>query len=90
MSMHISKREAEEEAIRIAEAFVSANIPEGSSWDWECGGAGPDILSPGHRRRKTVVKWIVGVRWIPKGGGVFDGGSMVKVDIETKEARWAE
>jgi hypothetical protein len=90
VSMRISKREAEQEAIRIAEAFVLANIPEGSSWDWECGSAGPDVLSPAYGRRKPTVKWILGVRWIPKEGGVFDGGGMVRVDIETKEASWAQ
>lgn len=88
--MHISKMEAESEATRIAEAFVSASIQKGSSRDWECGAASPDVLSPGYRRGKTVVKWIVGVRWLPKGGGVCDGDSVVKLDIETKEARWAE
>lgn len=90
MSMHISKMEAEAEAIRIAEAFVSASIDEGSPWGWECIGARPDVLSPGYRRRKTVIKWNVLVRWIPEGGGILDGDGIVKVDIETKETSWME
>ena len=88
--MHISKKEAHAEAIRIAETFLAANIPEGSSWDWKCLDALPDVLGGSHKHRKTVIKWIVCVRWIPKGGGVFDGDGIVKVDIETKQARWVE
>lgn len=88
MSMHISKLEAEAEAIRIAQAFVAASIQEGSPWSWECICARPDDLSPGYRRRKTVIKWNVIVRWIPERGGGFDGDGIVEVDIETKEAKW--
>lgn len=90
MSIHISNKEAEAEAIRIAEAFVEASIASGSSWDWECVGAQPDALSPGYRQRKTVIKWSVIIRWIPEGGGVIDGYGILKVNIETKEAQWFE
>lgn len=90
MSMHISKEEAEAEAMRIAKAFVAASIPVGSPWAWECIGALPDVLSPGYKRRKTVIKWTAIVRWIPEGGGILDGESIVKVNIETKEAGWME
>jgi hypothetical protein len=90
MSMHISKMEAEAEAIRIAEAFVSASIHGGSPQGWECIGARPDVLSPDYTRRKSVIKWNVIVRWIPEGGGIFDGDGIIKVDIDTKEARWME
>jgi hypothetical protein len=53
-----------------------------------CGGARPAVLAPGSKRRKTVIKWTVTVRWIPEGGGVCDGDGVVEVDILTKEARW--
>jgi hypothetical protein len=88
--MHISKKEAEAEAMRIAEAFVAASVPDGSPWAWECVGARPDLLSPDHKQRKTVVKWSVNVRWILEGGGVFDGDGIVLVNIETKEAQWMQ
>jgi hypothetical protein len=88
--MHISKKEAGEEALRIAEAFVAASIPEGSPWAWECVGALPDELSPDYKRRKSVIKWNVIVRWIPQGGGILDGDGIVQVNIETKEALWMQ
>jgi hypothetical protein len=90
MSLHISKKEAEAEAMRIAKVFVAASIPEGSLWAWECVGARPDSLSPSYMRRKTVIKWSVSIRWIPEGGGILDGDSIVQVNIETKEAWWMQ
>lgn len=88
--MHISKKEAEAEAMQIADAFVAANCPEESPWRWTCLGARPDIISSGYKRRKTVIKWSVTVQWIPMDGSVMDGPSIVCVNIESKEARWME
>jgi hypothetical protein len=76
--------------MQIAEVFVAANVPQGSSWSWECAGPSPDKLSPDHKRGKTVIKWNVTVRWKSESGGVVDGDSIVHVNIETKEAHWMQ
>ncbi len=34
-AMHISKRDAEAEALRIATEFVASNLPTDSPYDWE-------------------------------------------------------
>jgi hypothetical protein len=85
--MHISKSEAQTEALRLAESFVAATIGEDRSWSWECCPPQPDVLSAGYKRRKTVIKWSVAVR-LTRHGAVVDGGPIVLVDIETKEARF--
>ncbi len=88
MSLHISKAEARNEAMRIASEFVAAQFAEDLRWDWECGEPHPDVFSSNYRERKTVTRWSVAVRIIPKDGGTFDGGPIVLVDILTKEARF--
>lgn len=47
-----SKLEAESDAERIAGVFVAAN----GGADWTCKGAKPDILEPGYKRRKNIIK----------------------------------
>lgn len=84
MAARIGKREAEVEALRLANGFVAASLSVDSPWLWECGPAHP---CPGLNGRKNFLKWTVSVRWIPKGGGVVDGGSPgVLVDLETNQA----
>ncbi len=89
MSLHISKRDAEAEAICVAEAFVAAEVPEDGPRSWRCGPAMPDVRASGYKLRRTVIKWSVGVRWIPEDGVVLDGDGVVLVNIETGEARWS-
>jgi hypothetical protein len=79
--MRLSKREAEAEAVRIAKEFVAAN----GGAAWSCGGAKPDVLAPGYKRRKDVIKWSVQFdRSV--GDTVVDGPAVVLVDTETGEA----
>jgi hypothetical protein len=79
--MRFSKREAEAEAVRIAKEFVAVN----GGAEWSCGGAKPDDLAPGYRRRKDVIKWSV-LFDRSVGETVVDGPAVVLVDIETGEA----
>jgi hypothetical protein len=64
-SMHVSKKEAESEAMQIAQAFIAASTPESRG---DCIAARPDILSPGYKRRKGIIKWSVTVRWTSEDG----------------------
>jgi hypothetical protein len=76
-----SRGEAEAEAIRLAKEFVAANGGAG----WTCGGAKPDNLAPGYKRRKNVIKWsVLFDRAID--GATVDGPAIVLVDIETGDA----
>jgi hypothetical protein len=79
--MRFSRHEAEAEAIRIAGEFVAANGGSG----WSCAGAKPDVLAPGYRRRKDIIKWSV-LFDRSVGDAVVDGPAVVLVDIETCEA----
>jgi hypothetical protein len=81
--MRLSKREAEAEAIRIAKEFVAAN----GELERTCGGAKPDVLASGYRRRKNIIKWTV-LFDRSVGGTITDGPAIVHVDIETGEAEF--
>jgi hypothetical protein len=76
--MRFSKSQAEAQAVRLAEEFVAAN--GGASWT--CIGAKPNVLVPGHKRRKNIVKWSVAFDR-SDGGALVDGPAIVDVDIET-------
>ena len=82
-SICLSKLEAESDAERIAGVFVAAN----GGADWTCKGAKPDILEPGYKRRKNIIKWVVLFDWRID-GVIVDGPIIVLVDIETGEARF--
>ncbi len=88
MSLHISKAAARDEALRIASEFTATQFAEENRWDWECCEPQPDSSSANDQQRKTVVKWSVAIRILPKDGGTFDGGPIVWVDIITQEARF--
>jgi hypothetical protein len=75
--------EAEAEAVRIAREFVAANGGAG----WACGGAKPDDLAPGYKRRKNVIKWSV-LFDCTIDGAIVDGPVIVLVDIETGDAAY--
>jgi hypothetical protein len=81
--MRLNKREAEDEAIRIAKSFVATNgRPE-----WKCMGAKPDVIAAGFKRRKNVIKWAV-LFEISDGGKIFEGPAVVLVNIETGAAEF--
>ncbi|QDT55661.1 hypothetical protein Pan44_37070 [Caulifigura coniformis] len=88
MSLYTSKTAARDEALRIAIEFVAAHFAGDHRWEWDCCEPQPDINSKNYLQRKTVVKWSIAVRLVPKSGGTFDGGPTVSVDIVTKEARF--
>jgi hypothetical protein len=83
--------EARAEALRIAEEFIAVTAPKRAGWAWEVAPPEPDELAPNFDRRKPIVKWLVWIKLTSLDGGGMDGGdAWVLVDLETKEARWAE
>ncbi len=86
--MHISKVGAEAEALRIATAFFTANVPLDSPFFGEIH-VSPATYAPGYKRRKTIIKWN---GWLfPKEDCGYDvtGGS-IEVNIETQEVKWSD
>ena len=81
--MRLSKRQAEEEAIHIAKAFVCQH----GNAQWPCGGAKPDIYATDYKRRKNIVRWFV-LFDTSVGDVISDGPVIVKVNIETGEAEF--
>ncbi|WP_337173788.1 hypothetical protein [Paludisphaera sp.] len=79
--MRFSKVEAEREAIRLAERLVAADGGAG----WTCLGASPNVLAPGYKKRKNIIKWSVAFDR-SSGGVMIDGPVVVHVDIETGAA----
>jgi hypothetical protein len=86
--MHISKRDAEAEALRIAEEFLAADTDPGDPMTYECLAPHPNVREPGYKLRKTVIKWCVTVSRTLQDGTIIDGPIVVLVDIQTKEARF--
>ena len=83
-TVHISKRDAEAEAVRLAEAFLMAEWPDGARSKYEFRGARADDTEPGYRDCKTVIKYTVVFGRIG-----WDGGeAMIRVNIRTQEAGW--
>lgn len=81
MSLHISKREAAELALKLATDFMHCrNIKD---WEWTCLDAHPDAIDPQYRGRKIAIRWIVLVEY-SRNGGVLDGPAILHVDIEAR------
>ena len=88
-TMHISKRDAEAEAVRIAEAFLTAERPDSTRARYELFSVSPDLDETGARDRKTIIKYTVVFRHGVPDGPYMDGGeAMVRVNIKAREARW--
>ena len=89
MSLHISKQDAKDEAIRLARAFLDAECqPQFRSWYRE-GQAMPARDDPKPRHRKVPLRYLVIFPAVPNDGvGIVGGEAMVWVDIETRQARW--
>jgi hypothetical protein len=82
----MSRDEAAEYATELAEAFLR-NLPP-SDWKWEVGGATPKTGHDSGRKASSI--WMVGFRWIPTHGGIFDGGGSIEVDLTCGEGKFIE
>jgi hypothetical protein len=80
--IRLSKREAELEAIRIAEEYLAAR---GGAFERICLAARPDTQETGYKRRKNVIKWVVLFERLIDGQPV-DGPNIVMVDLDTRQA----
>lgn len=67
-----------EEITKLARQLIDDNNTNG--WGYELGN--PQLDANG--------LWRILVRWIPPGGGVFDGPGVIVVDITQKNARFWE
>ena len=87
--MHISKRDAEAEAVRIAEAFLATEWPEPIRFQYKLGWVSPNLAEAGSRDRKTIIKYtVVFLLDLPDGCKMDGGEAMIRVDIKKREARW--
>lgn len=81
--MGLSKRQAEEKAVRMAKAFVSQH----GGAQWTCGGAKPDINATEYKRRRDLARWTV-IFDASVGGVISNGRLVVKVNLESGEAEF--
>ncbi len=85
--MHISKVGAQAEAMRLATAFFTANVPADSPFFGEVH-VSAATSTQGYKRRKTIIKWHA---WFsPKEGSGYDASGSLEVNIETQEVKWSE
>jgi hypothetical protein len=84
--MRISKLEAKQQAIRLAESFLQSS-PSKPGWAWKVVDASPDLFANEARDRKTVICWAIVVEW-SKNGSVFDGPAVLRANIGTKQVSY--
>jgi hypothetical protein len=84
----MSLAQASEYAYSLAIDFLEQQDTKG--WRWKCGEAFPDPIDPQYRGRKVPINWCVLVRWSRDDISVFDGPSVLKIDIETNSVMFSE
>ena len=87
--MHISKRDAEAEAIRLSQEFLARELSEATRLRYSLWRVHPELHEPGSRDRKTIIRYTVIFRRTAPDEQAWDGGeAMIRVDIKTRESRW--